>query len=117
MSKLPAAVENLCCEVYNPGTEKNWNVKAYDMLFVSTHPQKHMMHFFGKPPMVWDKILCKVGEWKLLPHGMYDVKYYDNGREVFGVENYASITNFGSAIGVGNKAPSAPENKKIRVFQ
>lgn len=98
---LPGALENTCCEFYNQTGE--------DVTFTSCHPQKRNMHFNGKSPKFWSVIVCKPGEWVFLPHGLY-IPTTQSGRPAKGV------LNFGDAMFKGNKLPSRPEAKKIRVF-
>lgn len=94
--KLPPAVENQCCEAYNDGSE--------DIVFKSIHPEKHRMHFFGKPPTFWEQFECKPGEWVFLPHLMY------TGETKSG-SPCKVVWNFGNAKFKGNKLPSRPEVK------
>lgn len=98
---LPGALENTCCEFYNQTGET--------VTFTSFHPEKRKMHFHGKPPQFWNVIICKPDEWVFLPHGCY-LATTESGRPAKGV------LNFGDAMFKGNKLPSRPEAKKIRVF-
>ena len=113
--QLPPGIENMCCEVYNPGTEKNWNARAFSMLFESFHETRMAHHFFGMEPAYWLRFVCHPGEWVFLPHGQYSVTYW-NGTKQEHPEQYRSITNVGDAMFKGNKLPSRPDEKKIRQF-
>ena len=50
------------------------------------------------PPMA----VCKADSWLYLPHGYYFVKAAN------GADAGSFITNFGDAIGIGNRYPSLP---------
>ncbi len=109
-TKEVPALENLCCEVYNPGTEKNWNPKEETAIFTSRHPNRHNHYFFGLPPIEWFRIECKPYEWVFLPHGDYIVSFPS------GNQSYRMIINVGDAMFKGNKLPSRPDKPKIQSF-
>lgn len=113
---LPPAVENMCCEIYNPGTESNWNKVAFEIHCRNIHPDRMRHNFFGLPPKHWEYLICKPGEWIFLPHGMYERRLWKDGRECQ-VDEYNAIVNVGDSMFSGEKAPSRPDEKKVRVFQ
>jgi hypothetical protein len=116
-TQLPPAVENMCCEIYNPGREKNWNPIDYTIRFTSFHETKMNHWFFGLSPKTWLEIECKVGDWVFLPHGQYMASFWRGGREhKLPPNSYQCIVNMGDAMFKGNKLPSRPEAKKIRQF-
>lgn len=100
--KLPGAVEDVCREIYNKGTET--------ITFTSYHPLKHKMHFFGKPPIYWYKFQCPPGEWVFLPHGAYLFEVPSGSKE------YPCVVNYGGAMFKGNTLPSRPEASQVRSF-
>lgn len=116
-TQLPGGYENLCCELYNPGTELNQNKIGYTLKLDSIHPQKHLMNFFGKGPEFWNMIKCEPGEWVFLPHGLYMPTYWRNGQEDKGVLHYNMIMNFGDGMFKGNKLPSRPDVKEVRSYR
>ena len=82
-----------------------YNMTGEEVVFTSTHPEKHKHYFFKKPPSHWERIVCKTDDFAFLPH-----RYYNgatkSGRPIKG------LINEGSMIGKGNKFPSAPEEFK-----
>lgn len=101
-AKLPPGLENMCCEIYNPGNET--------ISYINIHPQRGQMFFFGLPPAFWNRLECKPGEWVFLPHGMYRQEVPS------GHQAYRIVINFGDMMFKGNKLPSRPEAAKVRSF-
>lgn len=101
------AMENCCVEIYNKMDE--------DITFISNHPN-WQNHYFVHPttgiqhgPLYWKQAVCKPGEWVFLPHGLYN-GFTKSGRPL------TVVMNFGNEKFKGNKLPSRPEAKKVRVF-
>lgn len=99
---LPAALENMCMEVYNKGHE--------EISFSSTHPDRARMNFFGMGAEFWKALSCKPGEWVFLPHGQYNASVQSGSQEIL------VVVNVGDAMFKGNTLPSRPEVKKMQFF-
>jgi len=100
--KLPAVLENMCCEVFNKGSET--------ITFKNDHPEKANHFFFNKPPAFWEQFDCPPGEWVFLPHGRYIASVPSQSKEI------QVVINMGDAMFKGNKLPSRPDLKKMQVF-
>lgn len=115
--RLPGTINDLCMEVYNPGTDaifKKPNPIAFDIRFVTCHPDWKRMHFLGQPPTFWAEFVCKPNEWIFLPHSSYIKTFWKDGKEHH-VDAYQVVVNFGDAMFKGEKLPSRPEAYKFQV--
>lgn len=83
----------VCREIYNPN--------AYSIIFSRNKVQDRLI-IASKIPLGAETIICKPYDWVFLPHGYYLAKA-SNGADLINC-----ITNFGDAIGKGNKLPSLP---------
>lgn len=99
---LLPAVEHLCSEIYNPGSE--------EITFTTYAPDWQNHFFLGKPPLYWRVLRCKPGEWCFLPHALYIATVPSGSAEI------KVVQNFGDAMFRGNKLPSRPDVQKVRSF-
>lgn len=79
-----------------------YNFNNFDVTFTRNKKQDWYV-IAAKIPLGPPVVVCKAGDWLILPHAFY-FSQAANGAPVFDM-----LVNYGDQIGIGNKLASRPE--------